>query len=163
MKELAPEKKETLKQKPIVTLLAVEKIVQNVKEVDMYTVLILAIIGFVVSLYGFYIEEKLKKNPEYKPICDISDAASCTKPMKSSFGRIFGIRNTIIGMIFYAGIAVLTYLGYHQLALFTVVGACVVSVYLAYILYFKIKTICLICTVTYVVNAGLLVTSWFHL
>ena len=129
----------------------------------MITILLLSVIGFAISLYGFSIEEKLKKNPEYKPLCDFSANASCTKPMKSSFGKILGISNTIIGMIFYAGIALLSCLGYHELVLLGAIGACVVSVFLAYILYFKLKTVCLICTLTYAVNAGLLVSSWFSL
>jgi len=129
----------------------------------MAVILLLSVIGFAISLYGFYIEEQLKKNPAYKPLCDLSDKASCTKPIKSSFGKIFGVSNTIIGMIFYAGIALLTCLGYHQLVLIGAIGACVVSVFLAYILYFKIKTICLICTLTYAVNVSLLLASWFSL
>lgn len=129
----------------------------------MIVFLILSIAGLLVSLYGFYVELKLAKNPEYKPMCDISDMASCTKPFKSDFGKMLGVSNTLLGVFFYAGIALLTVLGYHQLVLIGVAAACIFSLFLAYILYFKIQTLCLICTVTYAINAGLLIASWFQL
>ena len=45
--------------------------------------LLLSIAGFLISLYGFSIEQKLKTNPNYKPMCDISDRASCTNRNES--------------------------------------------------------------------------------
>ncbi len=125
-------------------------------------IIILCVIGFAVSLYGFFIEEQLKKDPNYKPICDISDKASCSKPFKSSFSRMFGISNTIVGMLFYAAIAFFAWFGLYQLVLIGSAAACLVSLYLAYILYAKIRTLCLICTTTYLINGMLLLTSLWY-
>ncbi len=122
-------------------------------------IIILCVIGFAVSAYGFFIEERLKKDPSYKPACDISDKASCSKPFKSSFSRMFGISNTIVGMLFYAAIAFFAWFGWYQLVILGSAAACLVSLYLAYILYAKIRTLCLICTSTYLINGVLLVVS----
>lgn len=123
-------------------------------------IIIICIAGFAVSLYGFYIEQKIKKDATYKPLCDISDAASCSKPIRSAFGNLLGVSNMVIGMLFYAAIAFLAWAGYYQLVFLGAVGACIASLFLAYILYTKIKTFCLICTATYVINGLLLVASW---
>ena len=128
----------------------------------MIIIIILCVIGFAVSAYGLFVEKKIKKDPSYKPVCDISDKASCTKPFQSSFSRMFGISNTIVGMIFYAAIAFLVWLGLYQLVLIGSAVASFVSLYLAYILYAKIRTLCLICTITYLVNGALLLTSLWH-
>ena len=128
----------------------------------MLILILLCAIGFLVSVYGFFIEQQLKKNPSYKPACDISDNMSCTKPLQSSFSKLFGISNTIIGMVFYAVMGVLAWWGYYLLVFLGSAAACLVSLYLAYVLYAKIKTLCLICTITYLVNGALLLASvWY--
>lgn len=125
----------------------------------MFIVLLLAAIGFCTSLYGFFVKQKLARDPNYKPACDISDKASCSKPFQSPYSRLFGISNTITGMIFYAVMSIATLLGFHTIVLLFAAGGAVVSAWLAYILYFKIKTFCLICTITYLVNIGLLIAT----
>ena len=56
---------------------------------------ILAVLGFALSLYGFMIEEKIKRNSTYKPACDISENISCSKPILSPWGSMFGFSNAI--------------------------------------------------------------------
>ncbi len=121
--------------------------------------IVLAVAGICISMYGFSIEQKLKINPEYKPMCDISDRASCTKPIKSPMGKLFGISNTIVGILFYSVMAFFAWIGWYQLVFIGAIGACLISLYLAYILFFRIKTFCLICIVTYAINGALLVVS----
>jgi vitamin-K-epoxide reductase (warfarin-sensitive) len=45
---------------------------------------------------------------------------------------------------------------FSKFALFSSVLACVGSIYLAFILAFVLKDLCLVCIATYVINAGLL-------
>lgn len=125
-------------------------------------IIILCVIGFAVSAYGFFIEKRLKKDPNYKPMCEISDKASCTKPFQSSFSKMLGISNTVVGMVFYAAIAFFSWFGLYQLVLIGSAAACFVSLYLAYILYAKIRTLCLICTSTYLINGMLFLTSLWY-
>jgi vitamin-K-epoxide reductase (warfarin-sensitive) len=127
----------------------------------MLLLLILAAIGFCASLYSFFIERKLKQDASYKPKCDISDRISCTKPLMSIYSTTIGVSNAIWGMVFYVTIFGMTLLGLHQLVFLLSIAAIFVTVWLAYILYFKIKTLCLVCSIIYIINIGLLVVSFF--
>lgn len=127
----------------------------------MIILLILAIIGFGVSLYGFFIEQKLKKDTNYKAVCDISERASCTKVLLSDYSKMFGIPNTILGMLFYTVIGIFTLLRLYTIVFLLSLGAVAVTVWLAYILYFRIQTFCFLCTTTYIVNLGLFIISFY--
>ena len=121
---------------------------------------IVIIIGFLLSIYAYYVEKKSEKNKEYKAICDLSENMSCNKAFTSKYGKIAGISNSIPGIIFYVLVFLLiqyNYLNYvFYLALLSVLG----SIYLAYISYFKLKNFCLVCTSIYVVNVLLLMFSY---
>lgn len=122
----------------------------------MMCVVVLAVIGFVISLYASIVERKLKHDPTYKPACDISDRISCSKVATSPYANLFFISNAVAGMLFYALVMLLAFLEYGQLLMITVVAGVLMSIYLAYILYTKIKSLCLVCTATYIINAALL-------
>ena len=70
-------------------------------------IIIVTIIGFMVSLYAYYIEKKIEQDPTYKPICDLSDRISCSKPIRSSWGKLFTLSNASVGMVFYVFILLL--------------------------------------------------------
>lgn len=125
----------------------------------MLIILLFAAIGFCVSSYGFFIQQQLRKNPNYKPLCDISEAVSCTKPFESLYSKLLGFSNTILGIIFYTVVFIAALFGYAQFVFLLSFGAIITSGWFAYILYFKIKTFCLICTIIYIVNIGLFVAS----
>lgn len=55
---------------------------------------------------------------------------------------------------------VLALLGLTKLAFLGAIAACVASIGLAYILIFKIHTVCLICTTIYGINAALLLATY---
>lgn len=118
-----------------------------------------ATIGFFVSLYTFIMEQKVKQNPQYKPFCDITDKISCVKAAQSPYSHTLYISNSIIGMLFYPFITGLAAAQANILLCITVFLACIVSVRFAYILFFKIKTLCVLCVTIYIVNFVLLVLS----
>lgn len=122
----------------------------------MTSILTLAIIGFCISAYTYFIEKRIKEKPDYKPVCDLSDRISCTKPMKSPYANLFYVSNSVIGGAFYIMIAVLTLLNMNQVLLLAAVCGCIISAILAYILYFKIKSLCILCTTLYVINVLIL-------
>ncbi len=126
-------------------------------------IIVIACIGFGLSLYGFLIEQKIKKDPQYKPACDISDRISCSKPFLSSYGKLLSVSNTIVGLFFYALLGVFAWCEYTMLIFYCSLIAVVVSIYLAYILYAKIKVFCLLCTAIYIVNLALLWASYTQL
>jgi vitamin-K-epoxide reductase (warfarin-sensitive) len=124
-------------------------------------VALLSLIGFGVSLYAYILEQRIHKNAQYKAACDLSDKISCTRTFTSPYAKLFfGISNTIIGMIFYAGMFVVAYLGLAKLAFLGAIAACLASLGFAYILYFKLRTVCLICTTIYVLNGALLLATY---
>ena len=122
-------------------------------------ILILAAIGFCISLYAYFVESKMKSDVSYKPACDINDRISCSKTMQSEYSNIFFISNSILGMAYYATVALLAYLGLHTLLMIATTLGMIASCALAYLLYFKIKSLCIVCTSLYIVNALLLVAS----
>lgn len=129
----------------------------------MTIILILAFLGFCISLYTFIIEQKVKKNPFYQPFCNISESISCTKPMRSPYANLFFVSNALISMAFYLLIGILAYTGNVKLLALASILGCIVTSVFAYLLYFKVKTLCLLCTALYVINVMLLILSIKHL
>lgn len=115
-------------------------------------IMILATIGFSISLYAYWVENKIKNEPEYKPACDLSDQISCSKPMLSQYANIFYFSNALWGIIAYTVIFLLAYFNMIQPLLVVAICMCIVSIILGYLLYFKIKSLCIVCTSLYIVN-----------
>ncbi len=123
------------------------------------SIILLAMIGFSISLYTYLTELKVKENPDYKPVCDISDRISCSKPMKSQYANIFFISNALVALAFYTSLIPFALVNATHLLVFLTGISCIASVGLAYLLYFKIKTLCLLCTAMYIINALLFYMS----
>lgn len=122
----------------------------------MMLLIILAVIGFCLSLYSYYLEQKLKTDEQFKASCDINDRISCTRPILSPYSHFFYFSNGVLGMIFYALIGVLALLDLGMSLLVLAIGGVIASCVLAYLLYFEIKSFCLICSSLYVINALIL-------
>ena len=120
---------------------------------------LLAIAGFLLSFYALYVEKKTEQDKNYQPLCDISNKISCTKTFKSKWGKTFGIPNSVYGLLFYVLLFILTFISI-KLIFYLVVLSVLGSFYLAYVLYFKLKTVCLVCYSTYIVNILLLIFSY---
>lgn len=125
----------------------------------MLSLVLLATIGLCISTYVFFLERKIRQLPEYKAVCDLSDKISCTKPAKSQYGSLFYISNGTTGIFFYLLVIIFALFEQRILLLTAAIAACIVSLFLAYLLYFKIKTVCLLCTSLYIVNVIILYLS----
>lgn len=122
-------------------------------------IVVAAALGFLISAYGYYVEQKLKKDTQYKPTCDLSDTISCSKPLLSSYGKLLGIQNALVGIIYYPTIIIFVFL-YIPIVLFALTAiAGIVSLYLAWILFFKIRTLCMLCLAIYLINLVLFILS----
>ena len=121
----------------------------------MMMIIILATIGLCISFYGILVERKLQQDSQYKAACDISDTISCTRPMLSEYNKILGISNSLAATGYYLVIIMLALLDQKQFLLFIIPAGLLVSAVFAYILYFKIRSFCLICTSLYCINIGL--------
>ncbi len=124
------------------------------------SVFIIAAIGLCLSLYGFFVDYKLNENPTYKPVCDLSDRVSCSKTFLSPYSKMLTISNTIVGILFYSGIMLLAWLEYTTLIWYGALAAAFASVLFAYILFFKVQTICLLCISIYLVNIALVYAAY---
>jgi uncharacterized membrane protein len=118
----------------------------------------LALVGFLMSLYGYRVEQELKSYANFKPSCDITD---CSKAFNSKYSKLFGISNTLTGMIFYVAIMILAICDYAYLIFVASLASVVMSIVFAYLLYFKIKSICIVCTTVYAINVALFILSWY--
>lgn len=127
----------------------------------MTVIFIIALIGLAISIYGIKVESNLKENAQYKASCDLSDTISCSKPMLSQYNAMFGISNIWVSALYYCAIIASTFINLPMLTLILASLGVAVSIVFAYILYFKIRSLCLICTSLYIVNIALMVASFF--
>jgi vitamin-K-epoxide reductase (warfarin-sensitive) len=118
----------------------------------LHVLLILALIGFAISLYGYITEQKVKKDAAFKAACDISDKVSCTKVMLSPYADLFFFSTFGIALVYYAFIGILAAFNLINIIFFASIASCLLSCYLAYLLFFKIKLLCVLCVSLYVVN-----------
>jgi vitamin-K-epoxide reductase (warfarin-sensitive) len=123
---------------------------------------ILGAIGILLCLYLIYVDIKLKKNKNYKAICDINNKVSCTGVAKGNYSNIFGISNSLVGLGYYFLVIILSYFGYVNWVFFVSILALLMTFYLIYVSYFKLKKYCLVCNVSYVVNILILVFSYLR-
>ena len=124
---------------------------------------ITAFIGLLFSAYALYVEKKTKKSTSYKAACDISDNISCTKAFKSKYAKMAGMPNSFYGILFYILIIILTWYNNIMIILFLSVFAVIGTLYLAYISYFKLKNLCVVCTSIYLINFLLLTLSYQYI
>jgi len=140
-----------------------------------YSINGLNLIGMFVSVYALIVEMYKDAYPEYKPFCDISEAISCSKALMSEYGKGFGIvgpllgddhalnlRNPIFGIAFYMLMCFLTWFNsviFAKILYWLAAIANVGSIYLAYVMYFHIKSLCVVCCSLYVVNFILLLLA----
>jgi vitamin-K-epoxide reductase (warfarin-sensitive) len=129
----------------------------------LYLIALIALLGLCISLYAYWVDRKLLHNISYKPACDISDKISCSKPFSSPYSEVLGISNTIVGIVFYTSMFWLAVGNFCYLLFLAAAGSVLFSIYLAFLLFFKIKTICLICISLYIVNILLLVATYYNL
>lgn len=125
-------------------------------------IILLSFLGFVISLYAYSVEQQLKKDPTYKPVCNISDRISCTKPIESPYGKLIGFSNSLLGLIYYPALALLSLFGSNLYLFLATAGSLLFTFYLAYILFFKVRSLCLICLSIYTVNISLFIIATYQ-
>ncbi len=124
-------------------------------------IIMLAVLGLLISIYGITVERKLEQDMNYKAACDISDSISCTRPMLSQYNKMLGISNSLAAALYYVTVLIAAILNISLLLMIVVTTGLVTTLIFAYILYFKIKSICLICTSLYFINIILAILCYF--
>lgn len=126
----------------------------------MMTVIIISVIGLVISIYGITVERKIQQDALYKPACDISDRVSCSKAFLSPYGKMLGISNIWASALYYVCIIAVAAMNYATIAMLISGAGILVTCYFAYILYFKIQSLCPICTSLYAINVALVIACY---
>ncbi|AYV77849.1 MAG: vitamin K epoxide reductase complex subunit 1 [Edafosvirus sp.] len=130
---------------------------------------LLGICGVLVSAYAIYVEVNAKH--KQRALCDLNEGMSCTRVLTSPYARmtglVFGLKkshplnlpNTYYGLLFYVAIILykmypFTLIPFKEFLLLVAssmsMAACIG---LAYVLYFKLKDICIVCITTYIINS----------
>ena len=117
--------------------------------------IILGLIGFSISLYIFS-----RKTDEKKLVCNLGE--DCNKVIYSEYGKMFGIENTIFGMLYHTFIILSGLLMFFLPGLFSLQwvylgeviisgGALLFSVYLTWVQFAVLKEWCEYCIASAIV------------
>uniref|UniRef100_A0A034WUW9 vitamin-K-epoxide reductase (warfarin-sensitive) n=1 Tax=Bactrocera dorsalis TaxID=27457 RepID=A0A034WUW9_BACDO len=130
------------------------------------------LVGLLLSVYATYVELRAEKDADYVAMCDLSPKISCTAVFTSNYGKGFGLTqyftswsppNGVLGIGFYILLLLMAPPRHHPLAwlqLMLCFASNLLSVYLAYLLYFVLEDLCVVCVSIYVVNFFCLWESW---
>ncbi len=122
-----------------------------------------SIVGFVLSVYAFKVENKLKTNKKYHAICDLNNKVSCSKTFMSKYGHLAGFSNSLGGIFFYLLIFILAIYSVDNLIFYLSLLGFLGTVFLAYLSFIQLKTYCPVCTLIYILNILLLVFSYIRI
>lgn len=126
----------------------------------MISVIVFSIVGFLLSGYAYRIGQLAGKKKNFNALCDINEAVSCSKAFSSEYAHHLGASNAFWGMLFYTGTFVLGLLseGFYLFVL-TTLGV-IASVYLAYMLFARLRITCVVCVMIHLVNLILFFLSY---
>uniref|UniRef100_A0A8D1P3P9 vitamin-K-epoxide reductase (warfarin-sensitive) n=2 Tax=Sus scrofa TaxID=9823 RepID=A0A8D1P3P9_PIG len=125
----------------------------------------LCLAGLVLSLYALHVKAARARDRNYRALCDVGTAISCSRVFSSRWGQGFGLveqvlgkdsvlnqSNSIFGCIFYTLQLLLGCLRGRWASVLLVLSSLVSlagSVYLAWILFFVLYDFCIVCLTTY--------------
>nr|UVZ36617.1 Vitamin K epoxide reductase complex subunit 1 [Rattus tiomanicus] len=138
--------------------------------------LALCLAGLALSLYALHVKAARARNEDYRALCDVGTAISCSRVFSSRWGRGFGPvehefgaysiinqSNSIFGRMFYTLQLLLGCLRGRWASILLILSSLVSvagSLYLAWILFFVLYDFCIVCITTYAINAGLMLLSF---
>ncbi|KAK3710504.1 hypothetical protein RRG08_021319 [Elysia crispata] len=140
-------------------------------------VIIFNIIGVIICLYSLYIEVKKERDPSYRAACDFNEHMSCSRVLTSKYSHGFGLaegllgrqhilnsRNCNMGLVMYLANLVIFFTLWEPLAssimLICAASSIFVCIYLAAILAFVLKDLCVVCITTYIINGCLVYLNY---
>jgi uncharacterized membrane protein/protein-disulfide isomerase len=131
--------------------------------------MLFAALGLGASLVSSYVHYSVLENPAFSSFCDVSATVSCTQAYLSGYGSVFGVPVALTGVLFFGFILLLASLSGRRTShasqsapayIFALSTAGLAFVaYLAYASFFVLRSVCLLCAITYVATIALLVVS----
>nr|UVZ36628.1 Vitamin K epoxide reductase complex subunit 1 [Rattus tiomanicus] len=138
--------------------------------------LALCLAGLALSLYALHVKAARARNEDYRALCDVGTAISCSRVFSSRWGRgfapvehVFGADGIIIqsnitfSCMPYTEELLLGCLRGRWASILLILSSLVSvagSLYLAWILFFVLYDFCIVCITTYAINAGLMLLSF---
>jgi len=131
----------------------------------------LCLVGLAATSYLTYLHlEMFTGSWEEPSLCGISRRISCEAVSASSYSALFGVPVAWIGGMFYLLVGALAVLGWlgkgrnaaaYAAVIFWLAGlAVVIDIYFAFVMVFLIKSLCLFCLMTYILNIIILVLAY---
>lgn len=133
-----------------------------------WVTLLIALFGFGTALLALIEHIQAKAGAAGNLMCDVNELVSCSNVLTSEYGEFLGIPLGAFGMAFWGGVMGVSilpkFLGVSKrwLAIWRIIPAAmgaVVAIALAYISYFVIQSVCLICTTTQITCAVFFIWS----
>ncbi len=129
----------------------------------MVNVLLVALLGLPVATYAFFLEWKLDRDPDYKPVCDLADIISCKRNFGNKQVPILGIPSSWIMFVYLIPMIILAYLNQPQLAFGLAIFGAVGSVYKEYRIVKYSTTFCPVCNAFFAVAFVLLYLTYQYI
>lgn len=134
-----------------------------------WLILLFALVGLAASVSSLYVHHQLLQQAGYLSFCDVNETVSCTTVYLSRYSSVWGIPVALLGALWFVAVVMLlagslwgpaslreSSAGYIFASATVGLG---VSLYLAYVSFFVIKAVCLMCLTTYASVAGIFITS----
>jgi uncharacterized membrane protein/protein-disulfide isomerase len=132
-------------------------------------ILAFALLGLGAASYSSYVHHQLLTVPGYASVCDIGSTLNCSQAYLSKYGSFRGVPVALGGVFFFAVVLVLAGLAGRRTAstrenapgyifALSTVGLAFV-LYLAWASYFVLKTLCILCAITYVSVIAIFIVS----
>ena len=132
-------------------------------------ILAFALLGLGAASYSTYVHHQLLTVPGYASVCDIGTTLNCSQAYLSRYGSFWGVPVAIGGVLFFAIVLVLAgWVGRQRSAArenapayifaMSTVGLAFV-LYLAWASYFVLKSVCILCAITYVAVIAIFIVS----
>ncbi len=132
-------------------------------------ILAFALLGLGAASYSSYVHFQLLTVPGYASVCDIGSTLNCSQAYLSRYGSFQGVPVALGGVFFFAAVLVLAGVsgrgassarenapGY--IFVLSTVGLAFV-LYLGWASYFVLKTVCILCAITYVSVIAIFIVS----
>ena len=131
--------------------------------------LVFALMGLAAASTSLYVHHQLLSDPRYTSFCDVTTTVSCSDAYLSPYGSAFGVPVALWGVIWFVfvlGLVTADRWGSPSLAgsLSAYLFACSTIalagiLYFAYAAFFILKTVCILCLITYAAVIGLFLVS----
>jgi uncharacterized membrane protein/protein-disulfide isomerase len=127
-----------------------------------------ALVGLVFASWSTWVHYHILRDPLYSSVCDVTATFNCTEAYSSRFGVVAGIPMALLGVLYFAFVLALVAICRRSPAAMQNLAGYVFAVatiglagvlYLAYVSFFILKTVCLLCLGSYAAIIALFLLS----